>query len=191
MANGVHISDFTSDVQSWLSPEGRQKDLQAFADKALKEVQAINKRVLGKEPAYTKKKYPKAITFEFQFTDVEMLRWISSLLIQNSPHGETGVYARSHIVMADNVQIDVNGDIPIASIYIFANTAPFSRKIERGYSPQRPDGVYQSAAAIAQQRYPEAKITYGYLSLEGVAYQYGVEDPEWLKLQPAIYVRAV
>lgn len=190
MVQSVNISDFAADVNVFLSPEGRRKDLKAFAAKSLSEVQEINKRVLGKEPAYTKSEGKNWVKFEFIFTDVEMLRWISSMLLIHSPHGETGVYAESHIVMADNATIDISGDVPIAAIYIFANTAPFSRKIERGLSPQRPDGVYQAVAVLAQQRYPEAKVTFGYLSLEGVAYQYGVEDPEWLKLQPAIYVVA-
>jgi hypothetical protein len=120
-----------------------------------------------------------------------MLRWIEDTITSHQPHGPTGVYERSHIVMADDNQIDVYGDVPMASVYIFANTAPFSRKIEKGQSPQTPHGVYQATAALANQKYPDAKISFGYLSLEGVAYQYGVEDPEWLKLQPAIYVRTV
>ena len=48
-----------------------------------------------------------------------------------------------------------------ADEYVFINTVPYARKIERGSSSQAPDGVYQAVAMLARDRFGNvARITY-------------------------------
>jgi hypothetical protein len=57
----------------------------------------------------------------------------------------------------------------MASRYEFVSTVPYARKIERGLSPQAPDGVYQVVAVLAQKRFGNvARIRFSYRALPGV-----------------------
>src|SRR5262249_33497792 len=74
----------------------------------------------------------------------------------------TGRYQRSHRLYADGSQVDPEGgEVPEASEYIFINTQPYARKIERGLSSQSPEGVYQVVAAMALRLFSDiADIIY-------------------------------
>ncbi len=68
------------------------------------------------------------------------------------------------------MEVDVGTEIPEASEYAFLNTQPYSRKIERGESPQAPEGVFQVVATLAQSRFGNiAKITFSYRAVMGGA----------------------
>jgi hypothetical protein len=58
-----------------------------------------------------------------------------------------GLYKRSHVLIADGVAVDDGKIPPLAKTSdVRFNIQPYARKIERGLSPQRPDGVYQAVA---------------------------------------------
>ena len=85
---------------------------------------------------------------------------------------------------------------------VYLNIQPYARKIERGESPQFPDGVYQAVAAIASRRFSNlAKITFtfeapvgGNSALEQWASQTtqwsskAGSDVNWNRRQPAILI---
>src|SRR5690606_34057746 len=99
------------------------------------------------------------ISFEFSLLG-PVLEWIGEQIVLASPV-LTGTYARSHVVFADGVEADP-GNVPEdAKEYVFVNLQPYARKIERGLSPQSPEGVYHAIAALAHQRFGNiARIHY-------------------------------
>ena len=80
----------------------------------------------------------------------------------------TGRFAKSHELFADGVDTENPNIAPPAEEYVFLNTQPYARKIERGRSPQAPDGVYQAVATLAQRRFGNiARITFSYREVRG------------------------
>ena len=77
----------------------------------------------------------------------DVLVWISEQLFKFSPV-KSGLYQKSHELFADGRHVEASASlIRFADEYIFVNTVPYARKIERGSSSQAPEGVYQSIAA--------------------------------------------
>lgn len=102
-------------------------------------------------------------TIEVSFVDpTEMLQFIGRTLETFSPVGPTGRYRRSHRLYADGREIDFDGDIPPADQYVFVNTVPYARKIERGMSSQAPEGVYQVTAALARRQFSDVARNISY-----------------------------
>jgi hypothetical protein len=67
-------------------------------------------------------------------------------------------------LLADGAEVDPSGaNVPPADEYVFINTVPYARRIERGSSSQAPDGVYQAVAMLARGRFGNiARITYSF-----------------------------
>lgn len=162
LANELAI--FARDVQVSFSPAARSREVAAFARGALALAQIANRAALGRVPSHrtyvdgraggaleTVRPNGGTIEFEFDFIDPEILRWISEKLHENSPV-RSGRYKRSHVLLADGIEIDPIGPIPQAKIYEFVSTVIYAKKIERGLSPQAPDGVFQVVAVLAQRR---------------------------------------
>jgi hypothetical protein len=191
----ARIGNFSREVEllisRTLSPEARQKIAAREARKILAEAQAANARVLGKTPPH--KEYVDGrlgaplesvnpdmghITFDFSLIG-EMLEWVGRMLVENSPIGgppdsphdpHPGLYARSHILLADGVEVDVdNGKaLPKAETYVFVNRVPYARRIERGWSDQTPEGVYEVVADIAKRRFGNiANIRFTFATIVG------------------------
>lgn len=158
-----------------LSPEAQSRHLADVGRQALAEAQAANRAVFGRDTPHEtfvdgrksedidSVKPSGRIIFEFTLLG-EVLDWIGEQLVVASPV-LTGEYSRSHILLADGVEI-VPGSVPEAREYVFLNVQPYARKIERGLSPQAPDGVYQAVAAVANRRFGNlARIRFSYRSL--------------------------
>lgn len=95
------------------------------------------------------------VVWQFQWVG-DLVRWIDQQLIaaspveQNASKSTPGEFQRSFIAYADGSEFDLNGDVPEeVSEYIIMNTQPYAGKIERGESPQAPDGVFQGVAHLA------------------------------------------
>jgi hypothetical protein len=188
------LAGFARDLRVSLSPTARSVDIVAVATSVLVAAEAVNRLVLGRVPSHRTIVDGRAgaalesvslnggtIEFDFDFIDPAILRWISDTLHQFSPV-RTGRYQRSHILLADGVEIDPTGAIPPAREYIFINSQPYAKAIERGLSPQRPEGVYQAVAIMAQRK-SNLDISFGYQPLPG--------GGKWVGAQPAIVVRGV
>jgi hypothetical protein len=156
-----------------LGPKAKSAMLAAFAAEGIEDAKQINKRALGRVPPYdvyvdnregaplTSVKPDGVIRAEFHLVN-EALAWIMTQLQMHSPV-LTGRYASSHELFADGVDTENPNNAPPAEEYVFLNIQPYSRKIERGLSPQAPDGVYQAVATLAQRRFGNvAKITFSY-----------------------------
>jgi hypothetical protein len=140
------------------------------------------------------------ILFEFDVL-TDLFLWIANQLIKHSPV-LTGRYRASHQFYADGLAVDPAGDVPDAEEYVFLNLQPYARKIERGLSPQAPDGVYQVLAKMARARFGNvARIAFGYRApMHGAIHEWASitrmpsrRSPqgraEWLRRQPAIIIR--
>ena len=182
MALSVRIQPISRELELFmkedLGPKARSAMLAAFAAETIAEAAQQNKRVLGRVPPYevfvdgregaplTSVKPDGVIRAEFQLVN-EALAWISTQLQLHSPV-KSGRYAKSHELFADGVDTENPNAAPPAEEYVFLNTQPYSRKIERGQSPQAPDGVYQAVATLAQRRFGNvAKITFSYRTAIG------------------------
>jgi len=174
--------------------------LAAFALEKIEEAKQQNKQALGAVPSYkvyvdgnegaplTSVKPDGVIRAEFQLVN-ETLGWIATQLQMHSPV-RTGRYAKSHELFADGVDTENPNAAPPAEEYVFLNTQPYSRKIERGESPQAPDGVYQSVATLAQRRFGNvAKITFAYRTAIGGEIIGGKAGDRSNLRNPAIIVR--
>ena len=182
MALSVRIQPISRELELFmkedLGPKARSAMLAAFAAEAIAEAAQQNAKVLGRVPPYdvyvdgregaplTSVKPEGTIRAEFQLVN-EALAWIATQLQMHSPV-RTGRYAKSHELFADGVDTENPNAAPPAAEYVFLNIQPYARKIERGQSPQAPDGVYQAVATLAQRRFGNvAKITFSYRTAIG------------------------
>lgn len=183
-----------------LSPESRSRSLAAFATEQLKAAQDINRAAIGSVPGHEtyvdgrrsvdlQTVRPNGvIVFEFNLL-AELFAWIDFMLITHSPVKD-GDYRRSHILLANGVEIDPDAPLPDVREFVYLNTQPYARKIEgdkrRGRKPsslQAPDGVYEVVSVLAKRRFGNiAKIEFTYRRLAAGATGQG-EDR-----QPAIVV---
>lgn len=154
------------------TPDERSAMLAGFARDKLAEGEEQNRLVLGRVPPHQtyvdqtlgasedSVKPDGVIVYEFELMG-DALSWIGEQLQIHSPIGSgrdphPGLYMRSHIVLADGVEIEADGILPNAAQFVFLNTTPYSRKIEKGQSPQAPDGVYEAVASLAASRFGNA-----------------------------------
>jgi len=194
-----------------------------FASQVIEEGKAHNASVLGRVPPYTvsvdgrlgaplESVKPNGVVFVEYELVFEALQWIEDMLVQFSPVGKApkdrhpGLYKRSHVMIADGTAVEPDAVPPDAKRISFVNTQPYARKIERGFSSQAPDGVYQVVAKLASSKFSNvAKITFGYETpLFGGIEEWAASPSgrawgkkkrkgskgtaEWLRRQPAIIV---
>lgn len=173
-----------------LSPQARNAHIAQFARSELKQGQDRNRQALGRVPPHETfvdgraeaplESVKSTIVFEFELLD-DVFTWIRDQLVKHSPK-LTGEYAKSHVFLADGVEVVAGESVPAAREYVFINTVPYSRKIERGLSNQAPDGVYQVVAVLASKRFGNiARVRFTYRTLFG-----SVKDKN--TRQPAITV---
>lgn len=194
-----------------LSLKARSAALAQEAKAALTDAKAQNEQALGAVPPYDtfvdgsegksedQVSPDGEIVYQFRLV-TDALAWIDAELIAHSPV-KTGRYQRSHILLADGVETDPDTP-PLASEYVFLNTQPYARKIERGESKAAPEGVYEGIATLAAARFGNtAKISFGYRSAAGGEWvtspaaarharrHHRASDPQsWLTRQPAIII---
>ncbi len=162
------------------APQERSAMFARFAREKLVQAEEQDRSVLGRVPPHKTFVDGKegasedsvrpdggVIIYEFELIS-EALIWIGEQLVANSPVGSgrdphPGQYKSSHTLFADGREIPLGQEAPVADEYVFLNALPYAAKIERGLSPQFPDGVYQSVAALASSRYDNsARITFAY-----------------------------
>ncbi|MEO3387324.1 hypothetical protein [Mesorhizobium sp. CAU 1741] len=175
------------------SPKERSHRLATFAREAIQEASGINRAATGRDVPYEatvdrqpgkpiERVDPDGIVFvEFELMG-GVLEWIGDELLKASPI-LTGTYMRSHVLFVDGAEHEPGAMLTEgASEYAFVNRQPYARKIERGLSPQAPDGVYEVIAALANRRFGnQARIRYSFRSLSG--------GKDRTDRQPAIIVR--
>jgi hypothetical protein len=182
----VRLHAFSRDlkllVERNLAPASRQKLIAEAARRALGQAQDQNARALGGEVpphetfvdgrpgADLESVNPDRgeILFKFELAS-DIFQWIDEQLIIHSPVGDTPKspeYNKSHVFFVDGEQADPAGGAA-GETFVFLNTTPYARKIERGLSDQTPDGVYEVVAVMAARRYGNiARITFGYRSFQ-------------------------
>lgn len=197
-----------------LSPKAQSQTLADFARQCLAEAQATNEAALGYLPPFVlyvdgvragsedRVRPDGAITYEFQLIG-DVLEFIDQQLIAHSPV-LTGRYQRSHVLYADGSETDPANPAQ-ATEYVFLNTQPYARKIEKGLSPAAPDGVYEGVATQAAARFGNmAKVSFAYraapsdtpVAVAAASGRHrsrrGGSNPSlWLSRQPAIVITAV
>lgn len=168
-------------VQRTLEPQARQKLVAEAARRALTQAQEQNARALGRVPehktfvdgrpeAELESVNPDRGTILFTFSlATDIFTWIDEQLIIHSPVGDTPKspeYNKSHVFFVDGDQADVESG-GAGETFVFLNTVPYARKIERGLSDQTPDGVYEVVAVMAARRFGNiASIRFGYRSFQ-------------------------
>jgi len=164
-----------------LSLDAQAMQLRATAQQALAEGEATNKAALGYVPTHDTfidgaqrtdlngVRANSVITFEFHLL-LDVIQFVDEQLIIHSPVGNRAKppgtrYNESHVWFADGVEFTDVANPPPAEQYAVLNAQPYARKIERGLSPQAPDGVYQGVSVLAKQRYGNvAYVGFGYRS---------------------------
>jgi hypothetical protein len=187
----VRLRSFSRDLQVMvdrrLSVQARQGLAAEMGRRVLAQAQEHNARVLGSVPKHDtfvdgrptddlESVNPDRGSMLFRFNlGTDVFRWIDEQLILHSPVGDTPKspeYNKSHIFFADDDQADPDS-VAQGETFIFLNTVPYARKIERGLSDQTPDGVYEVVAVLAAQRFGNiASIRFGYRSFQAGAIVY-------------------
>lgn len=175
----ARVGNFRRDIELFiqdnLSVPARQKIAANYARERLAEAQAANRKAAGRDTPYrqivdgnanapleTVNPDAGTIVFEFEL-GLPVLKWIDDQLALMSPV-LSGRYKRSHVLLADGVEVDPLA-IPPADEYLFVNTVPYARKIERGQSKQAPQGVYEEVQKMAKGRFGNiADIRFTYRS---------------------------
>ena len=203
-------------VDETLGPEARASALADFAEEEFARADAENRQSTGRTVphrtfvdgvegrAVASVSADGTIVYAWQLVD-DLLAWIAEELERSSPK-KSGLYAASHILFADGIEVPAGGQIPDAAEYSFVNAQPYARKIERGLSPSAPDGVYEAVAVLARRRFGNvASVKFSFRSLPSggigawaartsmkarraklnVA---GIARQDWLTRQPAIIV---
>lgn len=204
-------------IASALSPAGQVKAFQQAARDELAKGQDRNRSALGYVPPHTTTvdqargasietaKADSTIVFEFALIETA-LAFIGELLIRHAPV-RSGRFQQSFVLFADGVEVDP-GRVPSdADEFAFINAQPYARKIERGLSPQAPEGVMDVVAGLAKRRYGNiAQIRFGFRSFpSGAVGRWATTNSaramaksirrgnpaahhEWLTRQPAVIV---
>jgi hypothetical protein len=199
----ARVQPVTRDIQLLLddlkSPQEQQRTLAQFAREEIEDAKTINREVLGYDPPLTIyvdgnkgasiESVKNVVVGDFALV-ATLILWIHNQLQMHSPV-RTGRYKQSHALFADGRQVDPIGpEIPFAEEYVFVNIVPYARKIERGSSPQAPDGVYQVVAHLAQQQFRGfGRITFSYRTVLGSAIVGGKLGDRSENRNPAIIVR--
>lgn len=183
-----------------LGAKARSAYLAQFAAEGIKEAQRENARLLGRVPSYdvwvdgrhgaplASVKPDGVITAEFDLA-TGAIAWIMQQLETHSPV-LTGRYRSSHTLYADGVEVADVTNPPLADEYTFLNIQPYARKLERGVSPQAPDGVYQAVAVLARRRWGRVlKIDFSYRTAVGGDIIGGKAGDRSSLRNPAIIVR--
>ena len=171
-------------VRDSLSPAARSKVAADFARDQLRQAQAQNARVLGREPEFQQFVDGSAgkpleqvnpdrgrIIFEFDIAQ-DIVPAILAALESFSPV-LSGAYRKSHMLFADGRQVLPGEPVPAAQELVFLNPLPYSRKIEMGKMKMKvsgTDAVYQQAQRAAASRFGNiANIRFSYRSPIGTA----------------------
>lgn len=177
MAVSIKVEPISRDIQlmmdEMLSPEARSQALASYAREQFAGAQAANRAALGREPDHDvyvdgargvppeRVKPDGTIVYEFELLPA-LFGWIDLNLIMHSPV-KSGRYRKSHVFLADGQVVDPNAPLPDETEFVYINTQPYARKIERGQSKQSPAGVYQAVATLAAKRFGNVasiKFTY-------------------------------
>lgn len=202
------------------SPRQRSLELARFARDGIDQADAQNAAAVGHQMPHTETVDGRegaplnsvrpngVIVAEWTLFD-EMFQWIAEQLSKHSPvggamdtrPGHPGLYRASHVFLADGSQVFPGEVVPAADEYVFVNTVPYARKIERGLSPQAPEGVYETVAVLASRRWGNlARVRFSYRSplfgdiqswASGTSMQTrakGTKRRDWLTRQPAIVI---
>ncbi|MCC0809191.1 hypothetical protein FPV16_23840 [Methylobacterium sp. W2] len=203
-------------IDEELSPAAQAQKLTEAAREALLDAQGTNRQALGYVPDHdtfidggkrsdlSGVRASSIITFEFHLL-IDVIQWVDEQLIIHSPV-KTERFARSHVWFADNVEMDPLNPPPAES-YIVLNEQPYTRKIEKGLSPQAPDGVYEAVATLAKRRFGNiAYVGFSFRSFPGGAVGKWADSAsaaklakdvrggrqsqhrDWLTRQPCIYI---
>lgn len=215
---GSFDRDFDVFIDESLGDKARQKILVDYARDAKDAADAQNRTILGRVPEHKTTvdgalgapieavKPEGTIFIEYQLIESALVE-IAAMLAKHSPV-KTGRFRASHVMFADGVEADPASPPP-AKEYAFINVQPYARKIERGLSPQAPEGVFHVVSVLASRRYGNlARITFGYRSIPaGAAVSKWAQTPkaqalarrvrggnparhqDWLTRQPAVVVR--
>jgi hypothetical protein len=202
-------------IDEELSDKAQSAALADFARQCLADAQAANQAALGYLPPFVvivdgavgaseDKVLPGGeISYEFQLIG-DVLVFVDQQLVAHSPV-LTGRYQRSHVLYADGVETDPENPAQ-AEEYVFLNTQPYARKIEKGLSPSAPDGVYEGVAQQAAAQFGnQAKVSFEYRAAPDgtpvAAHAAQARHPrttrrvsnpsQWLSRQPAIVITAL
>lgn len=182
MAVSIKIDPIGKDIALFfapeLTPEGQRTALASFAREQLADAQNINGRAIGRVPRHDtyvdgqkgasedNVRPDGVIIYEFELV-TDVIVWIQEQLIRHSPI-RSGRFRKSHLLFADGVEVQFGADIPAANRYVFVNSQPYARKIERGLSSQAPEGVFEVVAVLANRRFSNiAQVRFTFESLLG------------------------
>lgn len=183
-ANDREVALFLQDLAG---PE-RRAFIKETADEVFGEARAQNRAVLGYAPPETLRtdgtvgKAPEDMavgghsTLSFDLAG-DVIAFTMELARRLSPRSGSNrksrdeTFAESHVAIVDGAVLPApyrTGAFQRAVIY---NLQPYNRKIERGLSRQRPNGVYEALVL------PEVKKRYGALYFVAFAYEAGLVAP--------------
>ncbi len=156
-------------VRDAWSPEAQAGYVRDFAREQIASAERQNEKALGYKPEHqlyvdgTERNDLSAVTgnsrilveFEILFDVIarvdEMLRAASPRGTRTKLPGQR--YVESHHWFADDREFTDIANPPKAEQYIVLNSQPYTRRLERGWSKQSPQGVYQVVATMAKRQF--------------------------------------
>lgn len=166
-------------VSADLSPAARSQLIAQVAREDILEIDRVNDAAVGTDVQYRtfvngsandrlETVNPDSGTIAAAWDlGTDVVKIVGDMLREHSPVGSgrdphPGLYRDSHILFADGVEVKSPDPSLSAKEWVYISGVPYARKIEN----RQADGVYESVAALARQRFGNtAKITFAFRSL--------------------------
>ena len=155
----------------------RQKELSQLSQDSLQEGRAINRAAIGHDiadrtlvngqPARAEDIKPGGVVVHLFAVHHAAIDFAYETLARLSPI-DSGHYKNSHQMLVNDVPVDPPVEIGMDDVVTFVNPAAYARRLERGWSDQAPDGIYEVATQIVRRRFGGIVTTaFRYVALSG------------------------
>lgn len=154
--------------QSKLSGESRRKEFIRVAKNEFNRVNEHNKRIMGVDPQVRQivdgilGKSLEAVNQNgvvvWQWgIHLQIIDEAYTLILYHSPIEQVETdpihYKDYHKLLVNGQEVHPPVEIGVNDVVKITNLLPYARRIERGWSPQAPDGVYALVAEILREKY--------------------------------------
>lgn len=164
-------------AKSRLTGEYRRQALIQAAREAHAEASAINARALGhpvesvtivdgRRGAPVESVKAGGVVVHLFAVHQAAIEFAFETLVSLSPV-DTGHYEESHIMLVNGEEREPTAPVGVDDVVTLVNLVPYARRLEKGWSDQAPNGIYEVASEIIRARFGNivnVRFSYGFFA---------------------------